>query len=244
MNSAIEFSIADFPGYAEAVARETHVRNTACLGINEVICGLEVRPLTASHVRLLSLIRSPFIHRFSAEQLCAKPDIIADIMRFLWLVSPHFKQGSFARKHWWQRRTARDRFNSDFAPIMKQRLDVVVREILDYVEDSFIDAEEGDAGKSYFSEDVAIAYELSKFHGYRLDFWHSACPADRNPLQVPLKIVFQLRKVRKSFEHGTDGLANRSDALVQAGLKMIGLLEVNRRRFADPAGVNNIYGVN
>lgn len=227
-NSAIEFSIADFPGYPEFVEKENEIRRTACLGLNELICGIEVKPLTAANLGLLNLIRSPFLGFPSASQ-----DILQDIGRFLWIVSPHYAQGSvgspylrkrlFESPQGFQRRlaaaeTPRDRFNREFAKLASAPVDKLIKEILDYVEDSFIDAEDstGETDKSFFAQDVAIAYELSKHHGYRLDFWNAACPVDKNPIHVPLKLVFQLRKVRKWNE----GLVptNKSDKLIEAGL--------------------------
>jgi len=237
---AIEFSIADFPGYAEAIEKEQAIRSAACLGINEIICGFEAKPLTAAHVLLLNLVRSPFLRALPVELLCSEVNrrqTLTDIMRFLWIVSPDYEQGSKASapRRWWRfvdpPPTARDRFNSKFALLAKVKLDALVSAILEYVEDAFIDAEKPKAGEnrvSYYAQEVSIAYEFSKFHGYRLDFWNFGCPADKNPLHVPLKIVFQLRKVRREAELGKDaGLSNRSDERVESGLAA--LAEKNRR---------------
>jgi hypothetical protein len=226
-NSAVEFSLADFPGYTEQAARERRIRSAACFGLNEIICGFEVKPLCAKHISYLTLIRSPFLCGFTAEQLCQpgdqRPGLVHDIYNFLWIVSPMYCEGSRARKHWWQRRTARDKFNEAFAPVINKPMVDVVKEILEYVEEAFIDAEEGKPGqKSFFADEVATACEMSKHHGFRLDFWSASCPAEKNPLLIPLKIVFQLRKVRQAMEHGTDGLENRSDKLIAAALPKLG----------------------
>ena len=53
-------SISDFPGYAAAVERENLVRAAACLGLPEMVCGVECAPMTVEHSRLLALARSPF----------------------------------------------------------------------------------------------------------------------------------------------------------------------------------------
>ena len=228
MNSAIEFTIADFPGYAEFVARENLIRGASCLGLNEKICGLEVLPINAAHVRLLALVRSPFMAAYPVKMLCDKPDILGDIMRFLWIVSPQYEQGARTRAHWWQRRTARDKFNAAFAPIMAMRLDKVIQEIMDYVEEAYIDSEDGDSGKSYCAFEVSIAHELHKHYGYRVDFWNHP-PKNQNPLLVPLKLVFQFRKLRAKTE-GIE-IANRSDKLVELGLKSIGEREQKIRNY-------------
>ena len=248
-NCAIEFSVADFPGYAEAVAREDSIRGAACLGINEVICGLEVKPMNAMHVRLLTLVGSPFMGRLTVANLAGtaeknfqdgKPDILNDIMLFLWIVSPGYEAKSrasaiFPRKKLLERSqtflerrratlTARDKFNEAFAPILKQPVDKAVKEILEYVDEAFIDSDESEAGgKSYYAFEVSIAHEMHKHYGYRVDFWDSNCPSDKNPILVPLKIVFQLRKLRAQIDGGRDSIVtNKSDRLISDGLgKMI-----------------------
>jgi hypothetical protein len=226
MNSAVAFTVADFPGYTDQVARERQIRSAACFGGNEIICGHEVRQLCARHVSLLTLIRSPFLCGYTAEQLAApggeRPGLGNDILTFLWVVSPMYQDGSTARRHWWQRKTARDRFNERFAPVVNLTAMEVVKEILEYIEESFIDSGESDPGqKSFFADEISIALELAK-NGYRLDFWSKYCPAERNPLLVPLKIVFQLRKARQAAEHGTEGLENKSDRLIAAALPKLG----------------------
>jgi hypothetical protein len=223
VNSAIEFTIADFPGYAEAVARENEIRGAACLGINETICGLDVKPLCAAHVRLLSLVNSPFLGKYPVATLCQKPGILNDIMLFLWIVSPMYEAGARVRKHRWQRKTARDRFTEAFAPLLKQKLDKVVTEILEYVEEAYIDAEDsGENSKSFYAFEISIAHELHEHYGFRVDFWNNP-PAHQNPLLVPLKIVFQLRKLRAQIAGGKDAIVtNRSDKLVELGLEQMG----------------------
>lgn len=232
MNSAVEFSVADFPGYADAVAKENEIRSRACLAINEVICGLEARPLCALHVQLLSLVHSPFLGAYQVEQLMDKPDILADIMRFLWIVSPMYRlEAPPKRPGWLQMRfdwrkveSPRDRFNVAYGPIMKQKLDTVIREILDYVNDSFSDAESGEKdGKSYYAFEISIAHELHEHYGYRIDFWNPACPSERNPLFVPLKIVFQLRKLRAQIAGAAS--TNKSDRFIE-----LGLAEISKRK--------------
>ena len=212
------FVAADFPGYAEAVARENTIRAAACLGVNEKICGLEVRPLTAWLYRWLALVRSPFlIPGMTAGALVEKPEIVNDVMAFLWIVSPMFVPGARQRERWWQRRTARDRFNMAFAPILQQRVDDVCREILEYVDEAFVDAGAPDPGgdKNYFAFEVEIADELHRHYGYRVDFWRA--PADgMNPVHVPLKLIFQFRKRRR--QAAGDVLWNGSDEYLSKGL--------------------------
>lgn len=216
MSGARPLLEADFPGYAAAVAHENLVRGAACLGISSEICGLTIKPLTAFHVRQLGFARSPFlISDITLDALLAKQDILDDIMRFLWIVSPMWKQGALTRKHFWQRRSARDHFNKMFAPILKQPADKVCREILEFIEEAYLDAGEASGtDKTFFAFEIGIAIELREF-GFRADFWNSM-PPEKNPVHVPLKIVFQLRKHR----HYSKGalVSNKSERLISDGL--------------------------
>ena len=250
-NSASEFSFADCPGYAEAVAKENELRGGACLGINETICGCEVKPLNAAHIALLSLVRSPFLNMAAADIWQAVKDseerraqLQCDILRFLWIVSPQYEQGSrtgtIPRRRFFETRkrylrrvesamTARDKFNAAFAPILKQPVDEVLKECCQYVEDAYIDTDDTPPDalqKIGWAFQISIAVELSTHHGYRVDFWNADCPADKNPLFVPLKIVTQLRKYRQ-WRDGSP-VKNRSDKFVQDYLNAMGQGEGGR----------------
>ncbi len=224
MLSGTAFDDGDYPGYAEAVAREHSIRSAACLGLNEIICGLEVKPLCAAHWQLLSLVQSPFLRRFTAEQLATKPDILTDIMGFLWIVSPFYEAGSRVseprKKSFFGRRikaTARDNFTSSAAIIFNCPVDKVCAEILEYVEQSFVDADESTKSdeKSYYAFELAIASELQEHYGFRLDFWNHP-PIENNPLMVPLKLVFQLRKLRA--QRAESVVVNKSEKHIREGL--------------------------
>lgn len=218
----------DFPGYTEKVALENRIRGAACLGLDWEICGLPVKALTAYHVRLLMFARSPFfIAGIKVEQLADKPDVVNDIMRFLWVVSPLYRLGVKERAHWWQLKTAKDRFNAQYAGIMAQPWDKVCLEILEFIEQSYIDCEEfkGGSDKTFYAFEVAIAAEMREY-GFRTDFWREVrvpkwkfwLPPvkDMNPMHVPLAIIFQFRKLRR-FNKG-EVVTNSSERLIADGL--------------------------
>jgi hypothetical protein len=253
---SIPFRDEDFPGYADSVARENLIRNAACLGINEVICGGEVKPLTAYHVRRLSFCGSPFLGRATAEQLCADeanhPWLLHHAMLFLWIISPFYqdtaKTSPPPKRKWWQvfglgggarlRRaqikSPRDEFNAAFARVMKCRLDDVIREILGYLDEAYLDAEEGEAGdgQSYFAFEIAIAQELHSNYptAFDLEFWNPVNSVNpvKNALFVPLKIIFQLRKARLKAKG--EVVENKSERAIREGLAELGR---RRRRTAE-----------
>jgi len=222
------FEEKDFPGFAEAVMRENRVRGMACLGLTEIICGLECLSFCAAHLRLLSLAQSPFLAKVTAEQLCAtelgRAQALNAAMLFLWIVSPFYEHGSGttpARKWWqWRRKlSARDKFNTACAVLLQVPIDRICREILEYVEDTFLDAETprtGGSDTSYCAFEIHLASELHEHYGYRIDFWNAACPPDKNPLRAPLKIIYQLRKARRKA--AGELVSNRSDEIISNAL--------------------------
>lgn len=222
-----------YPGYAEAVARENLIRGAACLGWDETVCGCAVRPLTPYHIRRLTYARSPFLARLKAEELCQDEThhaaLLHHAMIFLWTISPMFSEagvGTARPRKWWPRRqTPRDRFNQSFSDIMQLTILEVSRELLNYVDEAYIDSE--DAGPSadttqHCAFEIQIAQELHKNYprAYRIDFWNPDCPRGENPVHVPLKIIFQLRKAR--LKAAGETVSNRSDLVKSEGLAALG----------------------
>lgn len=249
MTGALPVTDADFPGLAEAVAQENLVRGAACLGINELIGGCEVRPLTAYHIRRLTFAGSPFLAKVTTEQLCADPAndqwLLHHLMLFLWIVSPFYEDSGktseppprkrFESKKKYAARCAalqtnRDRFNLAFATILKLPLDQLTREILEYVEESYLDAEDGSPSADpaqYCAFEIQIAQELHSNYSrsYRVDFWNPEIQPSKNPLLVPLKIIFQLRKAR--LKAAGENVTNRSQQKISEGLAKLG--DLHRR---------------
>jgi len=234
------FSVSDYPAYIEAVARENFIRGSACLGFNENILGYEVKPLTAYHIRWLALVKSPFLVGAPLDALCEKPGILNDILNFLWIVSPMFKPGSLTSKSNWRfRDTQRDKFNKAFSGIMSRKVDEVCQAILDYIEGTYIDADDSGTGgddKSYFAFEVGIAHELNHHYGLPINFWENhkenwlqrLLGLNRNlpsPIHVPLKIIFQLRKFRAKWEDPKAIVTNRSEHHLRDALT-----EINREQ--------------
>lgn len=72
------------PGLAEAIARETELRNQAFLDIPQELCGIPVLPLTLRRLLLLEEIGSPFV---GGSTRAPRP---RDVVNFLWALSPYF----------------------------------------------------------------------------------------------------------------------------------------------------------
>lgn len=219
------------PEYHDAVAHENFVRGHACLGFPESISGLEVLPLNAWHIRWLSLVRCPFlINGVTLEQLAGKPGIVEDILNFFWIVSPLFRPGAVTSKHW-PRLSRRDRFNERYAGLMTLPIDQVISGILKYIDDAMLDAGEpsiGGSDKSYYATEIGIAHELHEAYGYAINIWDRPSWFARllvwagiklpNPSRVPLKNIFQLRKLRAKWNDSKAVITNRSEKILSEEL--------------------------
>ena len=146
---SVKLTSDSFPGYVEAVARENLVRAAACLGLRETICGVEVLPLTARHIRILALANSPLLWRsIKPEVLATRPGIHIDALAFLWIVSPGFKVGDTKK---------RDKFFKSIRQVFKRTMVEVVREIQTYIEEAYLDAGQSDiTEKSYYAFDSRL----------------------------------------------------------------------------------------
>jgi hypothetical protein len=93
------------------------------------------------------------------------------------------------------------------------------------VDEAWIDAGEPDSNdKTYYAFEVEIAQELHQNLGFRADFWNEI-PDAQNPLKVPLKIVFQFRKLRAKLNNPNYVLTNRSEIFISNGLEKMNRAE-------------------
>jgi len=213
-------SISDFPGYAAAVERENLVRAAACLGLPEMVCGVECAPMTVEHSRLLALARSPFLLRgIGVPGLVAKPGVETDVLTALWIISPRWRASGRARDAFLRSKPVRN--------LMRLPIDQPVAALLNYVDEAYIDAPPGDGeSKSYYAFEISVAVEMSRAFGLPLDFWNRHPVRDfvrwltgkPSPLKVPLKILFQLRKAQRHTDHPEAIQHNASDKILADGV--------------------------
>lgn len=200
----------DVPGYAEAARREDDLRAVPFLGVEERLAGLPAAPLTLRRVQWLTFCRSPFLLKLDAEALMEKPDIAADIMLFLWIVSPQFQPGS---------ERARNRFFVANRAVMKLDARKVIQDALDYVEEGFLDGGEnsGEESRSYYSTSAAIVGFFHRHYGLQIDVWENGwarnlvrkLTGQPNVLDIPLRIAFQLIRVHQKHINPEAILHNR-----------------------------------
>lgn len=185
--------------------------------------------MTLEHWTWLELISSPFLFSgFSAEAFCAKPGIAADINSFLWIVSPHFQPSSNVGGKWRRRfdrvtfrlfESKRDRFNRIYAPVFQRPVIDVVTAILDYVDESFLDAGTSESGqRSFFSCAASCMAQMCKH--YRMDL--STAESRARLMKMPLKIVFQYLNIASRWMDPASPLENKlSDAAIRDWMKSV-----------------------
>lgn len=200
------------PGYAEAVRREEELRAVPFLGVGERVAGLPVAPLTLRRVQWLTLVRSPFLTRLTADVLLTKPDIADDIVLFLWIVSPGFEAGNDR---------AKKRFYKTHGEVMAAEALKVIQELLDYVAEAFLDAGcetlDDRNARSYYAEAAGLVVFFHHNFGLQIDVWENSrwrnlvrkLTGQPNVLDIPLRLAFQLVRAHQRSKNPEVTFYNR-----------------------------------
>lgn len=156
------------------------------------------------------------------DALCEKPGIDTDILTLIWIVSPGYRPGN-AR--------ARNRFYRRNRRIMTHyRINELVTEIAGYIEEAYLDASEpSDDQRSYYAFEISIVTALHKSYGLPIDFWETGwlrnlmrrITGKPSPLDVPLKIFWQLQKIERLYNDPNASLSNPSCKVLSNGLVAI-----------------------
>lgn len=170
------------PGYREALEQEELQRNAAFLGVTELICGVEVLPLTLTHLCRLQCVGSPFT--------CGGVPVPSDAAVLLWAVSPGYAPKAWFRRYLFTRGIRKIAF-----------IDAVTG-INAYMADSFIDAPCGKEGftPSYWSGFASIIGLLSSEFGW----------SEREILGMPVKRVWQYVRIAEKRNNPKAWFPNRS----------------------------------
>lgn len=80
------------PGLREAIERETEKREFDFLGAPELLCGIEVMPLSIRRLLRLQAVNSPFLYN---ADLKAGP---VDVALFFWSLSPNYERALVVRQ--------------------------------------------------------------------------------------------------------------------------------------------------
>jgi hypothetical protein len=176
------------PGYREALEREENQRAAAFLGVTELICGVEVQPLTLIHLCRLQCVGSPFI--------VGGVPAPADIALFLWAVSPAYHPKARFRR-WFFVRGLRD-----------IEYEAAVTAINSYINAAFEDAPGSSKqgfSPSYWSGFASMIAVLSAEFGW----------SEAEILNMPLKRFWQYQRVIKARNNPKAVFSNRASERVR-----------------------------
>jgi hypothetical protein len=214
----------DCPGYAEAARREREIRDVPFLGQPETVAGIQCAPLTLRRVLWLQMVNSPTLADLNNEDviklLVEKHGLAQDLFLFYWIISPDFQAGN-------QRRQSRRM--KQLKPLLEKPVKDVLAEVRDYMNESFMDTLGGDpSSKSFYSSAAAIVAFFRKSYGLDCDVWENSwlrnlarkLTGRPNPLDIPLKIVWQLMRANRSGQDSEVIFENRlSDPAVKNWLQ-------------------------
>ena len=214
----------DCPGYAEAARRERDIRDVPFLGLPERVCGRDCAPLTLRRLLWLQMVNSPFLSNLddapTAEAIQQKPDLFNDLVLFFWITSPAFEAGNTRKQK---------RFFKSCQKLLKCKVADAVKDIKDYMDEAMMDAGEGVRGeKSFYSNVASVVSFFRKNYGLDCDVWENSwlrnlfrrATGRPNPLDIPLKIVWQLMRTHRVNVGGETIFTNKlSDAAVKTWLR-------------------------
>lgn len=187
------------PGLREAEERDGSQWDAAWLGLNESICGIEVKPYTPRHDLILGWngMRSPFLGGDWPER---GTGIAEAALQFMWVVSPIFPNCT---------QLERMKFNRKVGKFLDSKN--LFAEIALYVEGAFADAPTASkAGRRDFYSWFAGACDLfASEYGW----------TPQQLIDMPMKQIFQLAKSMRERKNPDCHLFSQSDRIIGEWLK-------------------------
>ena len=195
------------PGLREAIERETEAREIDFLGAPELLCGIEVMPLSIRRLLRLQAVGSPFLYKVDGTP---PPEQVGDVALFFWALSPNYERA--LRVRLWAECVSfeigkfafnfiRQRFVRRLRPL---KLGPAARACRDYVSRAFEDAPGGSEGRvsaSYYGWPASYVGLLASEYGWTED----------TILDLPLRRLFQhVRRLIQKHDPGAI-LFNPSD---------------------------------
>lgn len=199
----VTLETVQIPGYAEAVRRESRLRDTAFLGGLEIVCGVEVCPLSLRRLIWLEHARNGFVVpcRFDNEE-----EALAHALQVVYFCTPAFKIPDSPKFSFWKTFMDGMRQNAFFRKTLRAGTpEAIVKEIETWMGDAFMDSPAGNVSDvqppSYASYP---AYIVDKFAEAGLPFTYE------ENLDMPLRRLWQHWRVAMRRVHDL-AISNPSD---------------------------------
>lgn len=200
----VTLQTVEIPGYREAVKREAQVRDTAFLDGLEIVCGVEVCPLSLRRLIWLEQAHNGFVvpWRFDDDG-----EMFAHAVQFLYFMRPSYSPPKSAKESFWQ----------SFCSGMKEQLfinrmartnrDETLDELSGWIKSAFMDAPNaGNGGVPTASYASYPAYVVDLFAEAGLPFTYTEI------MDMPLARLWQHWRIAARRVKDT-ALTNPSDDL-------------------------------
>lgn len=181
----VKLETVEIPGLREAIKRESHIRDTAFLDGMELVCGVEVVPLSLRRLIWLEQARNGFIVpcRFDSDEEC-----LAHALQLVYFCTPDFNIPKSPKIGFWKMFMDGYRQHGFFRKALRSGTpEVIVKEVEAWLNDAFMDSPAGGGsnevqGPSYASYP---AYIVDKFAAAGLPFTYDQI------MDMPLRRLWQ-----------------------------------------------------
>jgi len=204
----------EIPGYREAVKHESEVRDAAWLNGNEIVAGVEVRPMNLRTVILLERARNGFLVpcRFDNGQ-----EVVAHAIQVLYFSRPEFRAPSLSDLGF---------LSQLFESVRRQRFiervvrsadyDKLVREVREWLDDAFMDCPSGSkdtVSSASHASSPAYVFDMMAAGGYGY--------TQDEIIDMPLRRLWQLMRLASRRLYGS-AIGNPSDDLAVQHIAKMG----------------------
>jgi len=202
----VTLETVEIPGLREALKREAHVRDTAFLDGMEIVCGVEVRPLSLRRLIWLEQAHNGLIvpWRWDSDE-----ELLAHALQVVYFCTPKFSPPKSPKYGFWDSFRDGMKEHTFFRKALRAGTpQVIVKEIEAWLGDSFMDSPAGGGTNEIQAPSYASypAYVVDKFAEAGLPFTYDEI------MDMPLRRLWQHWRVAIKRLHDAT-LTNPSDDL-------------------------------
>lgn len=200
----VTLETVEIPGLREAIKREARVRDTAFLDGHEIVCGVEIVPLSLRRLIWLEQAHNGLVVPWKWD---SDAELFSHAVSFLYFLRPDYRPPFSPKETFWQSFRSGWKEQLFLGRFNKTDRKAMIDEINDWIADSFMDAPSGGGNEvtpaSYASYPV---YLIDLFAEAGLTFTYSEI------MDMPLARLWQFWRIASRRVHQTK-LTNASDAL-------------------------------